>query len=71
MSVNLPNPRFLCNHILYTDSGHVLKVVFATDSGGDDEPVVAEDIGVGWSQIYTYYNYGLNLYIFPINIIIL
>lgn len=31
----------------FTDSGHVLKVVFATDENGDTEPVVVEDIEVG------------------------
>ena len=32
--------------LLLIDSGHVLKVVFATDENGDIEPVIVEDIEV-------------------------
>jgi hypothetical protein len=36
---------WLCTYIhVLTDSGRVLKVVFATDENGDIEPVVVEDI---------------------------
>ena len=48
--------------LLFTGSGRVLKVIFATDVNGDIEPIIVEDIQVCYTHksqrlfIHYYYN---------------